>query len=207
MDLLTKLLAPLFVSLLTTAVSYEFSIAIMLGYALVSMCFEWYLANVTFRRWPILAAEEQERNSTRRRLRQEHKAAHDGFTARQLFIHRITSARPNFRVLAMDWLDFIRSPVFPSSLAISLLYMTVLSFEGTFIGWAKSHDYSDPFLAGMRGVNVVRTSRYLLRLPPNVDALGQTGHRAHGNADDAVARGTHRGRSHRKLEHSVRLCS
>jgi iron-regulated transporter 1 len=37
---LTKLLSPLFVSLLTTAVSYPFSVVFLLGVSLVSMCFE-----------------------------------------------------------------------------------------------------------------------------------------------------------------------
>ena len=59
------------------------------------------------------------------------------------------------RQTASDWRDFITSPVFPSSLAISLLYLTVLSFDGTFISWLKSHTYSDAFIAGMRGIGVV----------------------------------------------------
>lgn len=39
-DLLAKLLAPLYVSLLTTAASFVFSAAFLLGFALVSMVFE-----------------------------------------------------------------------------------------------------------------------------------------------------------------------
>lgn len=39
-DLISKLVAPLFVSLLTTAVSYPFSVAFLLGLGLVSMIFE-----------------------------------------------------------------------------------------------------------------------------------------------------------------------
>jgi solute carrier family 40 (iron-regulated transporter), member 1 len=39
-DLLSKLVAPLFVSLLTTVVSYPFAIAFLLGFGIVSMVFE-----------------------------------------------------------------------------------------------------------------------------------------------------------------------
>jgi len=39
-DLLSKLLAPLFVSMLTTAASYPFSVAFLLGLGIVSMVFE-----------------------------------------------------------------------------------------------------------------------------------------------------------------------
>lgn len=36
-----------------------------------------------------------------------------------------------------------------SSVAISFLYLTVLSFDGTMLGYLKAHDYNDAFLAGM----------------------------------------------------------
>ena len=55
----------------------------------------------------------------------------------------------------LDWREFAQYPIFLSSLAISWLYLTVLSFDGTMLSYLKSHAYSDPFLAGMRGLNVV----------------------------------------------------
>lgn len=54
-----------------------------------------------------------------------------------------------------NWLTFVRAPIFFSSLAISLLYLTVLSFDGSFLAWIKAHHYSDAFIAGMRGIGVV----------------------------------------------------
>lgn len=54
-----------------------------------------------------------------------------------------------------NWLTFVRAPIFFSSLAISLLYLTVLSFDGSFLAWTKAHHYSDAFVAGMRGIGVV----------------------------------------------------
>ena len=141
-DLLAELLAPLFVSMLATTVSYTFSAAFMLGYALVALLFEYWWINIVYKRWPILAEEEQERRQTRKRAQEEHRAVHNTFTTRQLFIHRASAARPDFRRLALDWIDFIKSGVFPSSLSISLLYFTVLSFDGLFITYLKAHRYS-----------------------------------------------------------------
>lgn len=43
-----------------------------------------------------------------------------------------------------------------ASVAIALLYLTVLSFDSTFLSYLKSAtDYSDPFIAGMRAICVV----------------------------------------------------
>lgn len=50
----------------------------------------------------------------------------------------------------------IDSLILLGSLSISLLYLTVLSFDSTFLAYLKSEtDYSDPFIAGMRGLCVV----------------------------------------------------
>lgn len=55
-----------------------------------------------------------------------------------------------------DWKLFVRLPIFLTSLCISLLYMSVLSFDPTFIAYLKSETlYSDAFIAGMRAVGVV----------------------------------------------------
>jgi len=53
-----------------------------------------------------------------------------------------------------DWGLFIRTPIFPTSLAISLLYFTTLSFDGNMISWLKTNTYSDALISGMRGVSV-----------------------------------------------------
>jgi len=46
-DLLSKLLAPLFVSLLTTAASYTFAAAFLLGLAVGASVFEWVCASLS----------------------------------------------------------------------------------------------------------------------------------------------------------------
>ena len=54
-----------------------------------------------------------------------------------------------------DWREFVEHPIFLSSISISCLYFTVLGFDGVMISYLKSVSYTDPFIAGMRGLNVV----------------------------------------------------
>lgn len=60
-DLLCKLLAPLFVSLLTSTISYPVSVMIFLGIAIVTLVFELVWINVVWRRFHILSVEESRR--------------------------------------------------------------------------------------------------------------------------------------------------
>ena len=50
---------------------------------------------------------------------------------------------------------FVHHSIFLSSLSISLLYFTTLSFDGIFISWLKTHSWSAAFIAGMRSVTVL----------------------------------------------------
>lgn len=65
----------------------------------------------------------------------------------------------------MDWKEFIQHKIFLTSVAISCLYFTVLSFDGTMLSYLKSNAYSDPFVAGMRGLNVVAGLGGTLAMP------------------------------------------
>lgn len=63
----------------------------------------------------------------RKRLREEARA----ISQLQSFSERVTHKRklvlPRLMQMASDWKEFILSPIFPSSLAIALLYLSVLS--------------------------------------------------------------------------------
>ncbi|BGP69235.1 hypothetical protein NBRC10513v2_002578 [Rhodotorula toruloides] len=148
-DLLSKLLAPLFVSLLTTAASYTFAAAFLLGFAAGSMVFEFIWIEIVYRRLPVLAGAPTKATTA---AAEEDVTAlpNDSMPPRPLL-------RLKTRLIAeiQNWLTFIRAPIFFSSLAISLLYLTVLSFDGSFLAWTKAHHYSDAFVAGMRGIGVV----------------------------------------------------
>ncbi|KAI5481701.1 hypothetical protein MNV49_002927 [Pseudohyphozyma bogoriensis] len=155
-DLICKLVAPLFVSLLSTAVSYPFSIAFLLGYSVVTLFTEFFWIQLVYKNLPILGTEESER---RARAALEAQPLSDPTPTPNTFAARVAKLRkkvkPTARQMASDWKEFVLNPIFPSSLAISLLYLTVLSFDGTMLTWLNSHSYSDSFVAGMRGICVV----------------------------------------------------
>lgn len=77
------------------------------------------------------------------------------------------TGRARLRIVSewKNWRTFIRNPIFYSSLSISLLYLTVLSFDGSMLAYLKSHSYPDPFVAGMRGVGVVTGLMGTLAMP------------------------------------------
>ncbi|KAJ6582249.1 Ferroporti-1 [Mycena capillaripes] len=146
-NLLCKLLAPLFVSFLT--VTYDngdhpsVSISVLLGISVLTMAFELYWIQIVYDRFPVLAAE-QLRNDNERSASQIPPSESPSCTD---LLQRTLNLK--------DWQEFVRLPVFLSSLSISFLYLTVLSFEGTMLGYLKTLDFRDDFLAEMRGLCVV----------------------------------------------------
>ena len=161
-DLICKLTAPLFVSLLTATVKYKTSVVILLGFGLLSMLFEFLFVKVVYERFPALSGPRPAR------------ARIDGPDhARSRRILFFTSSVDWVLQQVKDWKEFTRHPIFISrpvnvvaaaelihilkaSIAISLLYLTVLSFDSTLLVYLKSEtDFSDPFIAGMRGICVV----------------------------------------------------
>ncbi|KAI0368831.1 hypothetical protein BV20DRAFT_947152, partial [Pilatotrama ljubarskyi] len=135
-DLLCKLVAPLFVSLLTTAASYRFAAIFLCAVEVACMFFELIWIEISYRRFPALGDTQRARETARRHASQDDE------------LGRVKS-------LLRDWHEFSQYPIFLSSIAISCLYLTVLSFDGTMLSYFKAHAYSDPFLAGMRGLNVI----------------------------------------------------
>lgn len=172
-DLLSKLLAPLFVSLLTTAASYTFSVAFVMGFAALTLLFELWWIQIVFKQFPSLT---QNQGGTRERLAAraaaveevtEPASANDAVmdAAEQVTYtpnhkededdHGKRLSVQRFRSILKDWKDFSQLPVFTSTIAISLLYLTVLSFDGTMLSYLKARNYSDAFIAGQRGICVV----------------------------------------------------
>ncbi|KAL5636359.1 hypothetical protein ACGC1H_000355 [Rhizoctonia solani] len=140
-DLVCKLVAPLFVSLLTSTIGYTYSAVVLLSISLGTAIFEIIFVGVTYKRFPVLAIPRPpgEETSMKWSINGVGKAAGD-WGQQQL----------------KDWIEFIRHPIFLSSLSIALLYFNVLSFNSPFIAYLKSEtNFSDPLIAGMRGLCVV----------------------------------------------------
>jgi solute carrier family 40 (iron-regulated transporter), member 1 len=138
-DLGCKLLAPLFAGLLTSTIGTVRTVLVLGGIAIGGLVFEYMWINVVWRRFPILS-------TSRGRGRQEIRWNSPPFS--------LVSLENWASSLWRDWGLFIHSPVFPSSLAISLLYFTTLSFDGSMISWLKTNTYSDALISGMRGLGV-----------------------------------------------------
>lgn len=146
-DLLTKLLAPLFTSLLTTVASYTFATTFLMGFAGTTLLFEIFWVQVVYRTFPILQQSDRGVPEPMEAVDLETPSATAPET-QKAFSHHLFST---FR----DWQEFSKMPVFASSISISLLYLTVLSFDGTMLSWLKTKQFSDPFIAGQRAICVV----------------------------------------------------
>ncbi|KAF8964558.1 polyketide synthase [Flammula alnicola] len=139
-DLGCKLLAPLFTGLLTSTVGNVTTVIVIAAIALGGLWFELLWINIVWKRFPILAITHQHHHE------QHELEISSKFSFKSLRNWTMTSYR--------DWKMFIHSPVFPSSLSISLLYFTTLSFDGSMISWLKTNTYSDALISGMRGIAV-----------------------------------------------------
>ena len=114
-DLLANLLSPLIVSIFTTTLSYRTTAACMIVVSLVTMVFELYWIQVVY-----LAFPELERDDVKRLEQRENSNLQSSDPRGQAW-------RDALHNQLQDWSEFVRLPVFLSSLAVSLLYITVLS--------------------------------------------------------------------------------
>ncbi|KAH9849246.1 Ferroporti-1 [Lenzites betulinus] len=154
-DLLCKLLAPLFVSLLTTTASYRFAAIFLCGVDVACMLFELIWTEISYRRFPALHEAQAAKEAARRADVREERTREHNRPSLPVHVMAWTGLVRKAKDTLRDWHEFSHEPVFLSSLAISSLYMTVLSFDGTMLSYLKAHAYSDAFLAGIRGLNVV----------------------------------------------------
>ncbi|CAE7229012.1 unnamed protein product [Rhizoctonia solani] len=140
-DLICKLVAPLFVSLLTSTIGYMHSAIVLLSMSLGTAIFEIMFVGITYKRFPVLAIPRSPREEM----------------PMKWSVTGVGNAFQNWiQQQVKEWGEFIRHPIFLSSLSIALLYFNVLSFNSPFIAYLKSEtSFSDPLIAGMRGLCVV----------------------------------------------------
>ncbi|KZT72147.1 hypothetical protein DAEQUDRAFT_686462 [Daedalea quercina L-15889] len=150
-DLLCKLLAPLFVSLLTSVTSNIIAAYCLCGVEAGCVIFELLWIDIVYRRFPSLQAAQADKEIENRRQSQLRGSR----PTPDLLVNLRTNLRSYFHNNLSDWREFTQHPIFLSSISISCLYFTVLAFDGTMISYLKSESYTDPFIAGMRGLNVV----------------------------------------------------
>ncbi|KAF7302611.1 Solute carrier family 40 protein [Mycena chlorophos] len=150
-NLLCKLAAPMFVSFLTVSYDGEdgrgpTSLVVLGIVAALTMVFEVYWIQIVYQRFPVLEVEQQRNDASSERASLSSESAPEPRPLLDTIKHALN---------VQDWQEFVRLPVFLSSLSISLLYLTVLSFDGTMLGYLKTLDFRDDFLAEMRGLCVI----------------------------------------------------
>ncbi|GHJ86546.1 hypothetical protein NliqN6_2948 [Naganishia liquefaciens] len=168
--LICKLLSPLLISVLTTSTGNRATAGILLGVAAVTLATEMIWIGVVWRKFQgVLARDEAVKTRADQvngdediqsfaAIGQREVEADDGNHPGQ----RVRPERSLLRralVLATravaPWNEFRKMPIFLSSISISCLYLTTLSFESILISYLKSEaNLSDVFIAVARGISV-----------------------------------------------------
>ncbi|KAH9487158.1 Solute carrier family 40 member 1 [Psilocybe cubensis] len=152
-DLGCKLLSPLFTGLLTSTVGNTTTLIIIAAIALGGLSFELLWINVVWKHFPVLS-DNQNREAHSLHPVDAGTSHLDSQVVPPSSKLSFSSIKTWAMVSYEDWKLFIHSPVFLSSLSISLLYFTTLSFDGTMVAWLKTNTYSDGLISGMRGIAV-----------------------------------------------------
>ncbi|CAO3673525.1 unnamed protein product [Umbelopsis ramanniana] len=130
-DLLCKMLAPLFVALLTSTATTMVAVYYIAAWNVVSLVIEYVCILMVYNSSPILSVPKV-------MTREQNQAS--GYLG-------------NSR-----WQDLkycVTSPLILASLSYSMLFLTVLSMGGTMIAYMVAKQYSDPVISGIRAVCVV----------------------------------------------------
>lgn len=120
-DLLCNLLSPLLIAYVLLALSYRTSVSVLAGLTAVSCTFELYWIGTVYEKFPQLQRDD-DLKSQQHHLEQEIVAPSCS-----------SSWEKVFRLQVRDWLEFMRMSVFLSSISVSLLYITVLSWVLLFL--------------------------------------------------------------------------
>ena len=120
-DLLCNLLSPLFITYILLALSYRTSVGVLAGITAISCIFELYWIGMVYEKFPQLQRDD-DLKTQERHLEQE----------------IVTPSCPSswgkaLRLQVRDLSEFTRMSVFLSSISVSLLYITVLSYVFLFL--------------------------------------------------------------------------
>jgi len=128
-DLFCNLLSPLIVSVFTTMLSYRTTAILMIAVSLLSMGFELYWIQIVYNAFPELEKDD----ARRRQARCDAQIAQPGSSQSGWHV--------SLKRQLQDWAEFVRLPVFLSSLSVSLLYITVLSYATPTVttGFLQTH--------------------------------------------------------------------
>ncbi|WWD03413.1 hypothetical protein V865_001465 [Kwoniella europaea PYCC6329] len=148
-DLLSKLTAPLLVSLVTSTGGYPLATVLLLAMSAVTLVTEYWWIQVVYNHFPVLDRETAHFSHDQEELRllEEDNDVRDS-TVQDT--ESSTGTGGIWKKLEMEkqsWLEFIRLPIFFSSTSMALIHLTTLSYAAR--GW------DDTIIASMRGLCLV----------------------------------------------------
>lgn len=145
-DLLSKVLAPLLVSAVLV-LQPEYAILLLVIWNAVSLPFEWFFIGHVYRVVPGLSAPKE------LELELSKRAAH--WTWVFDASHHGRHLKNGVARFYTDWKAYVKHPVLLPSLAVAMLYFTVLSFGGITITFLADAGVTTPQIALFRGLGVV----------------------------------------------------
>lgn len=113
-DLLCKLLAPLFVSLLTSTIGYPLSAVVLLAIGLFTMVFEFLFVKIVYRKFSMLGNPRPSR-STPEPNEPEDAAPTEAESKRRDWRRWLQSSQSWLRQQLQDWKEFVHHPIFIST--------------------------------------------------------------------------------------------
>ncbi|OCF38724.1 solute carrier family 40 (iron-regulated transporter), member 1 [Kwoniella heveanensis CBS 569] len=147
-DLLSKLIAPLVVSLMTSFGDYPLATGVLFGLSILSCATEYLWIKVVYDHFPVLERQKGYR-STSDESRPLTRSAVEGQSVPRRMIEWLAREK-------RDWTEFVKLPIFFSSSSMALIHLTTLSYDGTFISYIKAaRGWDDTIIASMRGLCLV----------------------------------------------------
>lgn len=143
-DLFCKLIGPLVISIID-GLATQIALLVTLGLTLVSVGIEYLAIAQVYRRVPALSLSST--SSTKERLNSQQSNAE---VADQPEGSSVSSIRSNLS----NFLLYFRHRAFLPSIALSLLYFTVLSFAGQMVTYLLSVGYNSTQIGSIRTVSV-----------------------------------------------------
>jgi len=145
-DLFAKLLAPVFVSAVQ-AYSTVVAVLSVLGVGLVSMVVEYLAIAQVYQAVPSLAKKSQESGFSG-----DDASSSSGLGTKSISTKKLRATASN---LVSPWIAYVKSPVLLPSLALSLLYLTVLSTGVQYQAYMLSIGFSGLTVSLLRFVAVI----------------------------------------------------
>nr|XP_019003201.1 solute carrier family 40 (iron-regulated transporter), member 1 [Kwoniella mangroviensis CBS 8507]OCF66662.1 solute carrier family 40 (iron-regulated transporter), member 1 [Kwoniella mangroviensis CBS 8507] len=157
-DLLSKLTAPLLVSLLTSTGGYPLATTVLLGMSAASLATEYWWVQVVYNHFPVLDRETAQSSHDEEELGllEEDNDAGDSIAQDTESSNGTGGIWKRLEMEKQSWLEFIGLPIFFSSTSMALIHLTTLSYDGTFISYIKAaRGWDDTIIASMRGLCLV----------------------------------------------------